>query len=161
MGTDTQTDEWVSAYSGAHKLGGMQPEALMRACGPEGARIHPFHGPQVLLSEVMRILGDHAAYRSDQDGHAAYLAEEGRKRAEHIAEAVGKARAKFVQGNPGVRSYQGPDGQSGPLQSQSPATESRLREVLNETRETVGAEYDKRHRLMDFAEWQKKFGTAP
>jgi hypothetical protein len=158
----TETDEWVSVYQAAHKLGGMQPETLMRVCGPEGARIHQFHGPQVLLSEFMRIQRDHLAYEDDQRRHAAYVGDEGAKRAEHIAEAVRKAREKFIQRNPGMRSYQGPGGQSGPmLRSQDPATESRLRAVLTETTETVGAEYDKRHKVLTFGEWQAKHGTAP
>ena len=30
-----------------------------------------------------------------------------------------------------------------------------------ETTETVGAEYDRRNKVLTFGEWQKKFGTAP
>jgi len=97
----------------------------------------------------------------DQARWAEYRDEEGRKRAEHIAEAVERAREKFIKRDPGRRSYQAPDGTGEGQRRRGPEWNQRLREVLRETRETVGDEYDRRHKVTDFAEWQKRFGTAP
>lgn len=163
MSTDTETDEWVDVgpASRIRGLDGMDPAALYAACEPDGARRHAVYGGQVRMRELMRIQRDHLAYQDDQRRYREYTDEEGRKRAEHVAEAVEKARANFIRRDPGRRAYQGPAGDSEGQMHRDPGWNSRLRETLIETTETVGGEYDKRHKLLTFGEWQQQHGTAP
>jgi hypothetical protein len=159
----TETWRWIDVNVACWRDGidGMLAEQLMRACGPEGARIDPYEGPQVRSDVLERIQRDRWAYELDQARWAEYRDEEGSKRAEHVAEAVEKACQKFIRRDPGRRAYQSPAGDGEGRMHRGPEWNQRLRTVLQETRETVGDEYDRRHKVLTFAEWQEKFGTAP
>ena len=94
------TFEWVGLgpASWVRGIDGMAAESLFRACGPEGGRIDPIHGPQVRRDILERIQADHLAYQDDQRRYREYTDDGDRKRAEHIGAALGKAREKFIRG---------------------------------------------------------------
>ncbi len=155
----TTEDEWVSAHTAcwARDIDGIAPEALMRACGPDGSRIHPFHGPQVRVDVVMRIQRDRADYRAKMAAWDEYRQEHGRIRQEACDKAYREAYEAGLKRYAPQMSYVGagepPSGQS---LGRDPVIRDRIRTMAREAREEMHAKHNKQFPEMTLPEWEQR-----